>query len=443
MITLEEYKARRQKLSMQIQPGAVAIIPAANEILRNGDAHYRFRQDSNFYYLTGFNEPESLLIITSEADKSKSYLFNRPRHPNQEQWTGKRLGQIDAPQQLGVDAAYPIETLTANLSDLLMGKSAIYYPLGHSSIYEEIILTTWKAIKERHRRGSPVIPEVFYDLEPLLSEMRLFKSESEINLMRKAAEASVKAHKYAMQTCLQSTNELELEANLLHVLMREGCRDVAYSSIVGGGPNACILHYINNDQPLKNGDLVLIDAGGEYNNYASDITRTFPVSGRFSKTQRQVYDIVLKAQRAGIACIKPGITWDKIQKEIVHVLTQGLVDLKILQGSIESLVTNEAYKSFYMHNSGHWLGLDVHDAGYYKINGEWRTLEAGMVLTVEPGLYISAGMKGVDPCWWDIGIRIEDDILVTETGYEILTADLPAEAEKIEALMHEEPNYPF
>ncbi|KTD17898.1 Xaa-Pro aminopeptidase [Legionella jordanis] len=433
MITKEEYQARRKKLAKQLHANAVAIIPAASEALRSGDSHYRFRQDSDFYYLTGFNEPEAMLVIFS-GPEGESYLFNRPHDAAQEQWTGRRLGQEAACEVLGVNAAFSIHELETRLGDLLAGKSALYYALGRYPAYEDKILNTLQRVKGFIRRGIKA-PEAVYDLEPVLSEMRLFKSEAEIALMRKAAEISVLAHKRAMRACRDAHNEYQLEAELIYEFSRGGCRSVAYDPIVASGANSCILHYTENNQNLHSGDLLLIDAGGEYANYAADITRTFPINGRFNAEQRAIYELVLKAQRAGIAAVKPGLRWNEVQRIIVRVLTEGLCELGILKGDIDRLISGEAYKPFYMHNSGHWLGLDVHDAGRYKIDGEWRSLEPGMVLTVEPGIYITANMAGVDERWWNIGVRIEDDILVCQDGHENLTAALPVDVEEIEALV--------
>ena len=433
MITKEEYRARRQKLAMNLPRDAVAIIPAAAEVLRNGDAHYRFRQDSDFYYLTGFNETEAVLVIFA-GEKGQSYLFNRPRDRAKEQWTGKRLGQDFAIQELGIDKAYPIDCFSKQLPELLENKSAIYYLLGRHSHYEEQVFAALLEVKGKVRRGVQA-PQSLHDLEPFLSEMRLFKTKAEIDLMRRAAEISIAAHKRAMRACANLSYEYQLEAELLFEFTAAGARAVAYDPIVGSGANTCILHYNANDQALKKGDLVLIDAGAEFGNYAADITRTFPINGCFTKEQRAIYELVLKAQQAGIATVKPGIQWHKVQEIMVHVLTEGLQRLGILTGDLDKLIADEAYKPFYMHSSGHWLGLDVHDVGRYKLNGDWRIFEPGMVLTVEPGLYISAGLEGVAECWWNIGVRIEDDILVTEEGHENLTAALPVDVAEIEALV--------
>lgn len=435
MITQQEYQARRKKLAQNLPAGSVAIIPAAHEALRNGDAHYRFRQDSNFYYLTGFNEPDALLVVIAGQD-GQSILFNRPHNPAEEQWTGKRLGQERAVSELGMQAAFPVDSIPDELPTLLGGKSAVYYAIARNPELEKIIRQALIVVKGQVRRGIKA-PDSLCDLEPMLGEMRLFKSTAEVALMRKVAHISVAAHIKAMRQCKQMQHEYQLEAELIYEFVRQGCRNVAYDPIVGSGENACVLHYTENNQALHQGDLVLIDAGGEYENYAADITRTFPVSGKFSPEQKSIYELVLKAQKAGIAAIKPGIAWNVAQQTIIHILTAGLCDLGILQGDVKDLIASEAYKPFYMHNSGHWLGLDVHDSGVYKINGEWRLLEPGMVLTVEPGLYISSHTPGVDKRWWGIGVRIEDDVLVTETGHDVLTGALPVDVADIEALMRD------
>ncbi|MCW8417033.1 Xaa-Pro aminopeptidase [Fluoribacter dumoffii] len=435
MISQQEYQSRRNQLAHKLPQGSVALIPAAHEIIRNGDAHYRFRQDSNFYYLTGFNEPDALLVLIAGVE-NQSILFNRLRNPAEEQWTGKRLGQDGAVSELGMQAAFPISSVEEELPKLLNGKSAIYYAFACNPEIEKTITNTLKTLKNQVRRGVKA-PDQLCDLGPILGEMRLFKSEAELELMRRAASISVKAHEQAMRRCKHLEHEYQLEAELIYEFSRHGCRSVAYDPIVGCGENACVLHYTENSKPLHRGSLVLIDAGGEYENYAADITRTFPINGAFSPEQRSIYELVLKAQKAGIAAVKPGLPWNKIQEIMVRILTEGLCSLGILNGDLEELIAKEAYKPFYMHNSGHWLGLDVHDSGLYKINGEWRALEPGMVLTVEPGLYISANIPGVEERWWGIGVRIEDDVAVTKTGHEVLTAALPVEIHEIEALMRD------
>lgn len=434
MITVKEYQKRRHLLANQLPKKSVAIIPAGHEQRRNGDSDFPFRQDSNFYYLTGFNEPEALLLIKS-ADEGTTYLLNRPRNPAEEQWTGKRLGQAEAPSQLKITDAFSIDSLATQLPELMKDCSAIYYSLGQYPQWDQVIFAALQQLKKQVRHGIKV-PEAIIDLNPLLSELRLIKSENELNVLRQVALFSCNAHSRAIRATKHFSNEGQIEAELLYELRRQGCQSVAYTPIVGAGANACILHYTANNQPLRSGDLVLVDAGGELDNYAADITRTFPINGHFNTYQRAIYDLVLSAQKAGMDCIKPGKPWGDIQERIIHVLTEGLVELGILQGNPKQLVANQAYKPFYMHNSGHWLGLDVHDDGAYKITSEWRPLKPGMVLTIEPGLYLPAHLPGLDEKWWNIGVRIEDDIVVTEKGYENLTQSLPVEADAIEALAY-------
>lgn len=426
------YQTRRKHLASQIGEHALAIISAGQAQIRNGDAHYRFRQQSDFYYLTGFNEPNAVLVLFG-GKKGQSILFNRPKNPHEEQWTGPRLGQEDAPAVLHVDAAYPIDTLSAWLPKLCSGKETIYYAIGQDPNCEPFILKTLVHLKTQTRSGLPR-PIQLCDLEPVLSEMRLFKSPEEILLIQKACDISVMAHQEAMQVCTHLEFEYQLEAQLIYTFTEQGCRDVAYDPIVASGKHGCVLHYTENSAPLHPGELVLIDAAGEYENYAADITRTFPINGQFTSAQRELYELVLRSQRAAIEKVRPGLIWSELQDTIVHVLTDGLRDLGILKGSLDELIETQAYKPFYMHSSGHWLGLDVHDAGHYKQHETWRSLQPNMVFTIEPGLYISAS-PNVDETWWDMGIRIEDDILVTQQGYVNLTADLPVKVNEIEALI--------
>ena len=433
MISISEYQNRRQQLAMQLPLGSIAVVPAASECLRNGDAHYRFRQDSDFYYLTGFNEPDAVLLIIA-GKAGESVLFNRPRHFAEEQWTGIRLGQTGACEQLGISEAYPIADLHARLPDWFADKTTVYFPIQRYPACDQLIFDAWKTIKGQARRGTDA-PQAFADIAPIIGEMRLLKSKAELQIMREAARISIAAHQRAMRACRQAQFEYELEAEIVYELARQGCRSMAYDAIVAGGANACILHYTDNNQALRQGDLLLIDAGGEYQNYAADITRTFPISGQFSAEQKAIYELVLAAQKAGIACVRPGCLWEDAQQAIVRALTSGLVDLGLLQGAIDDLIATEAYKPFYMHRSGHWLGLDVHDVGRYKVDGQWRQLQPGMVLTVEPGLYIHESIQGIDSRWHGIGVRIEDDIAVTADGHENLTAALAVEANEIEALL--------
>ncbi len=433
MITSQEHAARRAQLAHRLPFGAMAIIPAAHEALRNGDAHYRFRQDSDFYYLTGFNEPDALLLVTA-GENSVSILFNRPKNPAEEQWSGVRLGQEGACDVLGVSEAYPLTDLDVHLPHYLAGTHMIYYAMGRFPSWEARILDAWRVVKGQARQGKQA-PECFCDLAPILGEMRLFKSEAEIALMKQAAHISVTAHERAMRACSHADYEYQLEAEIVYEFARQGCRSSAYDSIVAGGKNACVLHYTDNNQPLIPGELVLIDAGAEFEHYAADVTRTYPTNGQFSAEQRAIYDLVLRAQQAGMACVRPGGVWDDMQRTMVRILTEGLVSLGLLNGSLDDLIADGAYKPFYMHSSGHWLGMDVHDCGRYKIDGQWRALESGMVLTVEPGLYIPAGLEGVDSRWWNIGVRIEDDILVTPDGHDNLTGALAVAMDDLEALV--------
>ena len=425
------YKERRLALAQQLPPHSIAMVPAATEKIRNGDCTYRFRQDSDFYYLTGFDEPDALLLVTS-GPRSQSILFNRARHASEEQWTGRRLGPEDAVGLLGVDAAFALDELESRLPEFMLGIEQMYYPWLRFYKHKRELLQVCKQMKRNQRRGSRGL-DAFIDLTSLLYKMRVIKSDDEVALMREAARISVTAHQRVMRRARHARYEHELEAEFLYSIMQEGCRNTAYDSIVAGGSRACTLHYTTNNQALTAGDLLLVDAGAEYQHYAADITRTFPVNGRFTRHQRLIYELVLRAQKAGIAVIKPGVAWDQIQRVMVTVITSGLVELGILVGDVEALIAAQAYKVFYMHSSGHWLGLDVHDAGYYTDeHGGSRLLERGMVLTVEPGLYISPGVEGIDPCWWGIGVRIEDDVWVSTDGAENLTQSLVRDVEAIE-----------
>jgi Xaa-Pro aminopeptidase len=429
------YTKRRQELAKRLPSRAIAVIPGAQEMIRNGDAHYRFRQDSDFYYLTGYDEPNALLVVMA-GEAGESIVFNRKRVPSEELWTGPRLGQEGAISELQVTAAYPIEMFSNMLPELLLEKEAIYFPFSRAPAYEKMILEAWSKVKGNARQGK-IVPDTLREIAPLIGEMRLFKDEHEIALMREAARISTAGHLRVMQRCTALRTEYELEAEFLYEVMRQGCRGLAYDSIVASGENACVLHYTANHDMLSRDQLVLIDAGGEYRYYASDITRTIPANGRFNGEQRAIYELVLSAQRAGINLVKPGVLWPHIQEVMVRVLTEGLIDLNLLKGSVDSLIEQQEYKRFYMHSSGHWLGLDVHDAGAYKKSEVWRTLEPGMVLTVEPGLYLSRQVMPEGAIGCGIGVRIEDDILVTEHGHENLTQGLPVKISEIEDVMRD------
>lgn len=433
-----EYAMRRQQLGKQMPGGSVAILPSANLTHRNNDTEYPFRQNSNFYYLTGFTEPNAVLVlIKDQAEHLYFHLFCQPSDPAHEVWTGSRFGIEGAIKELGANQAYSIEDLDKMMPSLLENKQEIIYTLGMDSVWDLRVIDWVKTVRRKVRAGISA-PKKWLDLLSLIHEQRLIKSPKEIELMQRASTISANAHKRLMEFCAkqkEGLKEYQLEAEFLHECYNHGCHAVAYSSIVAGGKNACILHYTQNNHSLGKEDLVLVDAGGEFEHYAADITRTFPVNGKFSKAQADIYSIVLEAQAAAIALVRPGTRFDQMQQVIVEKIVKGLVKLNILQGTLEELIKTQAYKPFYMHSNGHWLGLDVHDVGEYKINGEWRELAVGMVLTVEPGIYISEGQPGVDKKWWGIGIRIEDDVLVTKQGPEVLTKDVPKTIEAIEKLM--------
>lgn len=433
-IIQERFKQRRIRLMEQMAPESIAIIPSAQMITRNNDAEYPFRQSSDFYYLTGFNEPDAVLVLLPGRDAGETVLFCRDRDKLMEIWNGYRAGPEGAICDYGIDEAHSIAEVDNVLPQLLDGMLRIYYSIGQHDALDQQIRHWLNLIRSKARQGATAPTELVM-LDHLLHEMRLFKDEDEIELMRKAGEISALGHVQAMKACKPGVMEYQLEAEILHYFAMNGCRQPAYSTIVGGGENACILHYIENSAALEDGDLVLIDAGCELDCYAGDITRTFPVNGCFSPEQKAIYELVLKAQKACIDMAKPGVLWHQVHDESVRVLTEGLIELGLLTGSLEDEISAGGYRDFYMHRIGHWLGMDVHDVGDYKIDGEWRPLEPGMVMTVEPGIYIAADNDKVDARWRGIGVRIEDDVLITDAGCEILTANVPKEVEEIEKLM--------
>lgn len=433
-ITKKEFAARRKALAEQMGDNAIAILPSSKLKVRNHDADFQFRQDSDFYYLTGFNEPEAVLALIPGREHGEAVLFCRERDPSKELWDGKMLGPEGAIKTLGFDDAFPISDIDEILPGLIEGRDKVFYALGRNAQFDAQIMEWVNTIRSKVRSGAHP-PGEFVAIEYPLHELRLFKSKAEVKLMKRAAEISAKAHVQAMKVCEPGLFEYSLEAEIVHSCMHEGARFQAYSSIVGGGANGCILHYIDNNEPLADGDLVLIDAGCELELYASDITRTFPVNGKFSDAQAEIYQIVLDAQYAAIEQVKPDNHWNHPHEAAVEVIVDGLIRLGILKGKRKDILEKETYKQFYMHRTGHWLGLDVHDVGEYKTGGEWRVLEPGMVMTVEPGIYIAPGSKGVAKKYHGIGIRIEDDVLVTKTGCEVLTNGVPKEIEEIEALM--------
>ncbi|QKT03123.1 Xaa-Pro aminopeptidase [Ectothiorhodospiraceae bacterium 2226] len=430
----KEHARRRKRLMQMMGEGAVAILPAAPQRPRNRDVHFPYRQDSDFHYLTGFPEPEAVAVLAPGREHGEYLLFCRERDPEREIWDGRRAGQEGAVADYGADDSFPIDDIDDILPGILERSERVYYTMGVHHDFDQLLIGWINRLRSQGRAGVHA-PDTLVALDHLLHDMRLYKSAAEIKLMRHAAEVSARAHARAMQQCRPGLYEYQVEAELLHEFGMGGCRVAAYPSIVGGGANACILHYIDNAEELRDGELLLIDAGAEYECYASDITRTFPVNGRFSAEQRAVYEVVLAAQLAAIEAVRPGNHWNTPHEAAVRVLTEGLVDLGLLHGAPEHLIEEQAYRRFYMHRTGHWLGMDVHDVGDYKVDGEWRVLEPGMVMTVEPGLYISAGSEGVDERWWNIGVRIEDDVLVTRTGHDILSKDAPKQPDEIEALM--------
>lgn len=412
---------------------SIAIIPTAPELIRNRDVDYPYRPDSDFYYLCGFPEPEGVLVLVPGRPHGEFILFVRDRDPDKETWHGRRAGPEGACEVYAADDAFPVGDIDDILPGLLEGRERVFYTMGIQHDFDSQLMGWISQIRDASRSGQRA-PNEFISLEHLLHDMRLYKSAAELRQMRKAAQIAAAAHKRAMRMCRPGLLEYEVEAEFIHEFRRHGCEH-AYSPIVGGGDNGCILHYVENNARLDNGDLLLIDAGAEYDCYASDITRTFPVNGRFGKAQKALYELVLKAQLAAIDKVRPGNHWNEPHDAAVRVLTKGLLDLGILKGTLAKSIKSEAYRRFYMHRTGHWLGMDVHDVGDYKVGGEWRVLEPGMVLTVEPGLYIPHGSRRVAKKWWGTGIRIEDDVVVTKTGCEVISQAVPKSVDDIEALM--------
>ncbi|MBI2791458.1 MAG: Xaa-Pro aminopeptidase [Gammaproteobacteria bacterium] len=424
---------RHQALFNQMADNSIALICAAPMQYRNSDTEYPYRQNSHFYYLTGFEESASIAVFIKKQGECQFILFCQDKDPQAEQWTGPRVGLQDAVEKFGASFAFSIDDVKVKLPELFKGTSIVYYLINTDKDFERKIFLSIQTLSKKVRQGV-VVPHQYIDLRVILDENRLIKSDDELQLMRKACEMSAHAHMKAMQQCQVGMFEYELEAILLQEFYRHGSRYPAYSSIVATGNNACTLHYTRNTAQIKNNDLVLIDAGAEYQYYAADITRTFPANGKFTKEQQSIYELVLASQTAAIEQVAPNTPWDNAQQTILNILVQGLVDLKILQGEVKTLIEEKAYFPFYMHNSGHWLGMDVHDVGEYKMQGTWRHLKPGMVFTIEPGLYISENNLNVEEKWRGIGVRIEDDIVVTKQGFDVLTKDVvktPAEIEKL------------
>jgi Xaa-Pro aminopeptidase len=431
VIDIDLYRRRRAALAQGMGRG-VAIVPTAPERTRNRDAHYPYRFDSYFYYLTGFREPEAVLVIIA-GETVRSILFCRDKDPEREVWDGFRYGPEAALAAFGLDEAYPVARLDTEMPELLADQPSVFCHLGAEDGWDARVVGWINTVRERVRSGVSAPLEI-HDVHALLDEMRLIKDPEELQIMRRAAAISAGAHRRAMRAARPGRAEHEIEAELLHEFRRHGAQAPAYTPIVAGGERACVLHYVENDGVLHDGDMLLIDAGCELDGYASDITRTFPVNGRFSGPQKSVYELVLAAQQAAIAAVKPGNSWIAPHEAAVNVLARGMIDLGLLSGSLDEALEKETYKKFYMHRTGHWLGLDVHDAGNYRRDAKWRALEPGMVLTVEPGCYIRPG-AGVPENFAGIGVRIEDDALVTTSGCEILSRDAPKQVAEIEEWM--------
>ena len=431
------YSGRRSRLASQMQRG-IAVVQTAPEVARNADAHYPYRFGSHFYYLTGFDEPDAVLVLMASPDAPGngapySILFCREKNLEREIWDGYRHGPETAREKFGFDAAYPISQLEEKLIELIGNQPVLFTLLGQDAAWDARMLQLRAKVQEKVRSGVSA-PDEIRDVRVLLDEMRLIKDEVELGIMRRAAKISAHAHARAMQATRPGMMEYQIEAELLHEFRRHGAQAPAYTSIVAGGGHACVLHYVSNNAALREGDLLLIDAACELDGYAADITRTFPVNGRFSPAQKDVYEIVLAAQHAALEASRPGKHWNDPHEAALRVIAQGLLDLRLCSGSLEGVLESEGYKRFYMHRTGHWLGMDVHDVGDYKIGVDWRKLQPGMVLTVEPGCYIRPA-DDVPPALWNIGIRIEDDVAITAQGNEVLSAAAPKTVAEIEALM--------
>jgi Xaa-Pro aminopeptidase len=429
-----EFKRRRRQLMGMMGAGSIAILPTGSEAVRNRDVLFPFRPDSDFYYLTGFAEPEAVLVLIPGRRQGEYILFCREKDPAKEIWDGYRAGVEGAVADFGADDAFPIADLDDILPGLMEERERVFFAMGSDPAFDKRVSDWVSQVRSRARAGVHG-PIEFLALDHYLHDMRLYKSRSEIAAMRRAARISAQAHTELMMRCEPGMHEYQLASLFSHHCEMKGARQLAYPSIVGGGNNGCVLHYVENSAPLNDGDLVLIDAGCELECLASDITRTFPVNGRFSKAQRTLYDLVLQAQLAAIDKVRPGNHWNDPHETATRVLTKGLLKLGLLRGTLSKALKDKSYTRFYMHRTGHWLGMDVHDVGDYKIDGHWRVLEPGMVLTVEPGLYIPRGSKGVAKKWQGIGIRIEDDVMVTRDAPDVLSRDAPKTAEAIEALM--------
>ena len=428
---MSEFAARREQLLEAIGDG-VAVFPSAPLAVRNRDVEHPYRQGSDLYYLTGLDEAESVLVLTNQHEKHRMVLFVRPTKPEREIWDGPRTGVLGAVEAFGADVAFPIDDLAKKLPDYLGNVDRLHYRLAENDEADATIFDCLNLLRRGERRGVTA-PEAIIDSSVHLHEMRLRKSDGELATMRQAAAITKEAHLRAMQVTRPGMREYEIDAELIHVFRKHGSERPAYESIVGSGPNATILHYRAGNRILNDGELVLIDAGCEYGYYASDVTRTFPANGKFSGEQRALYEVVLHAQQAGIEAVKPGVTLEDIHGGTVRSITEGLIDIGLLKGEVDSLIEEKKHEPFYMHRTSHWLGMDVHDVGRYYIDGEHRPLEPGFVLTVEPGIYIAADAEDVDERWRGLGVRIEDDVVVTKAGREVLTDGIPKQIDDVEA----------
>ena len=428
---MSEFAARRTQLLEAIGDG-VAVFPSAPLAVRNHDVEHPYRQDSDLYYLTGLDEPESVLVLTNQHEEHRVVLFVRPKKREREIWDGPRAGVEGAVQEFGADVAFPIDELPKRLPDYLGNVERLHYRIAQNDEADAKLFDCLNLLRRGGRRGITA-PEAIIDSSAHLHEMRLRKSDAELATMRRAAEITKEAHLRAMHFTRPGMHEYEIDAELLHVFRKHGSERPAYESIVGSGPNATILHYRAGNRVLNEGELVLIDAGCELDYYASDVTRTFPVSGKFSDEQRAVYEVVLHAQKECIEAVKPGVTLHDLHDGALRSITEGLLGIGLLEGKVDALIEEKKYEAFYMHRTSHWLGMDVHDVGHYYVDGKHRPLEPGFVLTVEPGLYVPTDAEGVDERWRGIGVRIEDDVVVTEGGHDVLTAGIPKEIDDVEA----------
>jgi Xaa-Pro aminopeptidase len=428
-----EFAKRRRQLMQMIGRASIAILPAAPGRVRSRDVEYPYRQDSDFFYLTGFAEPEAIAVLAPGRQKGEYLLFCRERDATRETWDGARAGPERAVSDYGADDAFPVSDVDEILPGLIERSERVYYTMGANPEFDARLIGWVTALRSRGSPGTHT-PDEFVALDHMLHDLRLYKSRAEIACMRRAAAVAVNAHLRAMAVCRPGLHEYEIEAEFLHEFRRNGMRP-SYLPIVGSGPNACILHYSANARQMQEGELLLVDAGCEFDCYASDVTRTYPVGGRFSPAQRAIYDIVLEAHGAALKAVRPGNHWNDPHDAAVRVISRGLRRLGLLKGSVAAIIRARQYREFFMHRTGHWLGMDVHDVGDYKVGDQWRLLEPGMTLTIEPGIYIAPGSRGVGRRWQGIGVRIEDDVLVTREGAEVLTGGLPRKAEEIEALV--------